>query len=84
MSRDEAITRDFVLQGFDRNSEELQIELHLGSVPIGRLRSTFAAAADSELCNAYPVDQARAAALQDLVTEKIDTEKYDFFLQRYA
>lgn len=73
-----------MLQGFDRGTEELRIELHLRPVPIERLRSMFDAADDSGMCNAYPVDGAAAAQLQALVTEPIDTERYDFFLQRYG
>lgn len=39
---------------------------------------------DVELCDAYPLDAAKAGVLAPLVSEPIDTEKYDFFLQRYA
>jgi hypothetical protein len=57
-----------VLQGFDRRTEELRVELHLEAVPLERLRSLFDVGDDPEMCDAYPVDAVR----------------YDFFLQRYA
>jgi hypothetical protein len=37
-----------------------------------------------EMCDAYPPDAARVGALAPLVSQLIDTEKYDFLLQRYA
>jgi hypothetical protein len=39
---------------------------------------------DPELDNAYPLDAARAEALQDAASETIDTGRYAFFLQRYG
>jgi hypothetical protein len=81
---DESLARGFVLQGFDRSTEELKIELHLSPVPIDRLRALFDAGGDPEICDAYPLDAGKARALAPLVSEPIDTERYDFFLQRYA
>jgi hypothetical protein len=75
---------DFVLQGFDPSTDELRIELHLSPVPIDRLRALFDLRSDPEICDAYPLDAAKARALAPLVSEPIDTERYDFFLQRYA
>jgi hypothetical protein len=80
----ESFARGFVLQGFDRATDELRIELHLSSVPIDRLRALFDVGSDPEICDAYPLDPAKARALAPLVSEPIDTERYDFFLQRYA
>jgi hypothetical protein len=40
--------------------------------------------ATPETYDAYPLDAAKAHALAPLVSELIDTERYDFFLQRYA
>ncbi len=76
--------RGFVLQGFDRTTEELKVELHLDPVAIDRLRSLFAVGDDPEMCDAYPVDAVKAGVLAPLVTEPIDLDRYDFFLQRYA
>ena len=73
-----------MLQGFDRATDELRIELHLDTAPMDRLRSLFDVRDDPEMFDAYPVDTAKAAALAPLVSEPIDTGKYDFFLQRYA
>lgn len=81
---EENLARGFVLQGFDRATDELRIELHLKAAPMDRLRSLFDVRHDVEMCDAYPVDAAKADALAPLVSEPIDTEKYDFFLQRYA
>jgi hypothetical protein len=81
---DESLARGFVLQGFDRATEELRIELHLKAAPMDRLRSLFNVRDDVEMYDAYPLDAAQAGVLAPLVTEPIDTEKYDFFLQRYA
>jgi hypothetical protein len=78
------LTRGFVLQGFDGATDELRIELHLEVAPIDRLRSLFDVRDDVEMYDAYPVDAATADALAPLVSEPIDTDKYDFFLQRYA
>jgi hypothetical protein len=78
------LARGFVLQGFDRATDELRIELHLEVAPIDRLRSLFDVRDDVEMYDAYPVDAAKADALAPLVSEPIDTDKYDFFLQRYA
>ena len=78
------LARGFVLQGFDRATDELRIELHLKAAPIERLRSLFDVRDDVGMCDAYPVDAAKADALAPLVSEPIDTGKYDFFLQRYA
>jgi hypothetical protein len=80
----EDVARGFVLQGFDRATDGLRIELHLEAAPIDRLRSLFDVGDDLEMYDAYPVDAAKADALAPLVSEPIDTEKYDFFLQRYA
>jgi hypothetical protein len=80
----EGLARDFVLQGFDRSTDELRIELHLAPVPIDKLRALFDVRSDPEICDAYPLDEAKARALAPLVSEPIDTERYDFFLQRYA
>jgi hypothetical protein len=74
---EEDLARGFVLQGFDRATDELRIEPHLQAAPIDRLRSLFGV-------RAYPVDAAKADALAPLVSEPIDTDKYDFFLQRDA
>jgi hypothetical protein len=76
--------RGFVLQGFDRATDELRIKLHLKAAPMDRLRSLFDVRDDIAMCDAYPVDAIKAGALARLVTEPIDTEKCDFFLQRYA
>lgn len=73
-----------MLQGFDRATEELRVELHLGPVPIERLRAMFDVGDDRDLCHAYPVDRAKAEALEAFASEEVDTDKYDFFLQRYA
>jgi hypothetical protein len=78
------LARGFVLQGFDRETEELRVELHLKPAPIERLRALFDVGDDHAMANAYPLDPASARGLQDLVSERIDTAKYDFFLQRYA
>ena len=78
------LARGFVLQGFDRTTEELKVELHLEPVPIERLRSLFDVGDDPEMCDTYPVDAVKAGVLAPLVTEPIDLERYDFFLQRYA
>jgi hypothetical protein len=80
----EGLARGFVLQGFDRATDALRIELHLEAAPIDRLRSLFDVRDDVEMYDAYPVDAANARALAPFVSEPIDTEKYDFFLQRYA
>ena len=80
----ETLARGFVLQGYDRTTEELRIELHLKPVPVERLRALFDIGNDYEMCNAYPLDATSARELEELVTEKIDTGKYDFFLQRYV
>jgi hypothetical protein len=80
----ESLARGFVLQGFDRSTDELRIELHLSPVPIDRLRALFDVRGDPEICDAYPLDAAKARELAPLVSEPIDTERYDFFLQRYA
>jgi hypothetical protein len=81
---DEGLARGFVLQGFDRSTDDLRIELHLSPVPIDRLRALFDARSDPEICDAYPLDAAKARALAPLFSEPIDTERYDFFLQRYG
>lgn len=81
---DEKLARGFVLQGFDRTTDELRIELHLRPLAFGRLRALFDLGEDLGMCDAYLIDAARAAQLQDLVSEKIDTERYEFFLQRHA
>jgi hypothetical protein len=73
-----------VLQGFDRGTEELKIELHLQPVPLDRLRSLFDVGDDLELYDASPLDAAKAGVLAPLVSEPIDTGRYDFLLQRYA
>jgi hypothetical protein len=73
-----------VLEGYDPATDELRIELHLKPVPIGRLRALFDVGDDHDLCNAYPLDPATGHALQEFVSERIDTDKYAFFLQRYA
>jgi hypothetical protein len=73
-----------VLQGYDPGNDELQIELHLKPISIARLRAMFEFGDDRELCNAYPLDAGRAEALQDTVSERIDTDRYAFFLQRYG
>jgi hypothetical protein len=78
------VARGFVIQGFDRATDELRVELHLRPVPLERLRSLFDVGDDLEMAHAYPLDEGRARALGDLVSEPIDTAKYDFFLQRYA
>jgi hypothetical protein len=78
------VARNFVLQGFDRSTEELRIELHLSPVPIGRLRALFDVRGDPEICDAYPLNATKARALAPLVSEAIDIEGYDFVLQRYA
>ena len=80
----EDLARGFVLQGFDRSTDELKIELHLSPVPIDSLRALFDVRGDSEICDAYPLDAAKARELAPLVSEPIDTERYDFVLQRYA
>jgi hypothetical protein len=80
---EESLTSGFVLQGFDRTTDELRIELPLSPVPIDRLRALFDLRDDPEMCDAYPLDAARALALAPLVSEPIDIERYDFFLQRY-
>jgi hypothetical protein len=80
----ERLARGFVLQGFDRSADELRIELHLSPVPIDRLRSLFDVRSDPEICDAYRLDAVKARALAPLVSEPIDTERCDFFLQRYA
>jgi hypothetical protein len=79
-----SLARGFVLQGFDRSTDDLRIELHLSPVPIDRLRTLFDVRNDPEICDAYPLDEAKARALAPLVSEPIDTKRYDFFLQRYA
>ncbi len=76
--------RGFVLQGFDRTTEELKVELHLEPVPIDTLRMLFEVGDDPEMCDAYPVDAVKAGVLAPLVTEPIDLDRYDFFLQRYS
>jgi len=81
---EDALARGFVLQGFDPATETLRIELHLEAAPIDRLRSLFDVRDDVGIYDAYPVDAAKARALAPLVSEPIDTERYDFFLQRYA
>jgi len=81
---EEHLARGFVLQGFDRATETLRIELHLEPAPIDRLRSLFDVRDDVGMYDAYPVDAAKACAIAPLVSESIDTERYDFFLQRYA
>jgi hypothetical protein len=81
---EEDLARGFVLQGFDRTTDELRIELHLEAAPIDQLRSLFDVRDDIGMYDAYPVDAAKADALTSLVSEPIDTEKYDFFLQRYS
>jgi hypothetical protein len=78
------LARGFVLQGYDLETDELQIELHLKPIPIARLRAMFDVGGDPGLCNAHPLDAARAEALQDAVSETIDTDRYAFFLQRYG
>jgi hypothetical protein len=78
------LARGFVLQGFDRSTDELRIELHLSPVPIESLRALFDVRGDPEIFDAYPLDAAKARALTPLVSEAIDVERYEFFLQRYA
>jgi len=84
VSRQDSGERGFVLQGFDRTSEELRVEFHLAPVPIERLRAMFDVGDDRGLCSAYSIDRATPDALEPFVSEKVDTDKYDFFLQRYA
>jgi hypothetical protein len=78
------LARGFVLQGYDPVSDEPRIELHLKPLSIARLREMFDVGDDPELYNAYPLDAAQAQALQDSVSETIDTGRYAFFLQRYG
>jgi hypothetical protein len=81
---DAGLVRGFVLQGFDRDTEQLRVELHLAPVPIERVRSLFDVGDDAAMVNAYPLNATCVRALQDLVSERINPVKYDFFLQRYA
>lgn len=78
------LARNFVLQGFERDSDELRIELHLRPVSLDQLRRLFDVGDDTAMCNAYPVDHTKAEALAPLVSEPLDTSRYDFFLQRHA
>ena len=65
-------------QGFDRATDELSVELHLRPASIERLRSLFDVRDDLEMAHAYPLDAGSAGALGDLVSEPIDTAKYDY------
>jgi hypothetical protein len=56
----------------------------LKPVSLNTLPSLFDVGDDLEMHDAYPLDAAKAGALAPLVSEPIDTAKYDFFLQRYA
>jgi hypothetical protein len=78
------IAMGFVLLGFDRVTEELKVELHLEPVAIDRLHALFDVGDDPKMCDAYPVGAVKAGVLAPLITEPIDLERYDFFLQRYA
>jgi hypothetical protein len=78
----QALARGFVLQGFDRGTEELKIELHLQPAPIEKLRSLFEVGDDCEMYDAYPLEATKVSALAPLVSEPIDTKKYEYFLQR--
>jgi hypothetical protein len=58
---EETLVKGFVLQGFDRATKELRIELHLRPAPLERLRAWFDVREDVELCDAYPWTQPRPA-----------------------
>jgi hypothetical protein len=80
---EERLGRGFVLQGFERTTDELNVELHLEPVPIDQLRSLFDVGDDPEMCDAIPWTRSKRAPSRRWSPNR-STSTVRLFLQRYA
>lgn len=69
-----------VLQGYEKNGENLAVEIPISSVPLEFLQKLFGERSDDLMYYCYKLDKDKAMALQKIINKQIDLEHYDFYL----
>jgi len=73
------------LTGYDRDTELLAIEHEIPQKDISRVKEIAGVGPDDpDAVGSYPLDQARAKQIAQLLGSRADVSKYDFFLEPFA
>ena len=82
MKSEEEVMR--ILTKFQKDGDDLLDEFELNGVELQELRASFQRPADDPMYLCYPVSKVQPQYLQRYVSEKIDVEAYDYFVECYA
>lgn len=69
------------LRGYEKDGDELVIEIELPPLDIAYLQDLFGMPRDNPMFDAYEVGSKQKAELQKHIQKEIDLDKYEFFLE---
>jgi hypothetical protein len=73
-----------VLRKFEKNGDDLVAEFELEGIKLKALQRLFHRPSNDPMYLCYPVSKHHAKYLQKYVSEKIDVESYDYFVESDA
>ena len=69
------------LRGYEKDGDKLIVEIELPPLEISYLQDLFGIPDDNPMFDAYDVYEKQKLELEKHITEKIDLNKYDYFLE---
>ena len=69
------------LSVFHRRSDGCERQIDVSHVPLATLRTIFNKASDDSMYLSYDVEERHANALQSYISEPLDIQQFDYFLE---
>lgn len=69
------------LRGYEKNGDALILEIKLPPLDISYLQNLFGIDKDNPMYDAYEVHEKQKIVLEKYITEEIDLDRYDYFLE---
>jgi hypothetical protein len=73
----------YKLVGFDRDTEQLVVAHEIPAAQVDRAKSIAGIAGKPEIIGDWPLTEDQAAAIADVIHQRIDLQHQDFSLEPY-
>lgn len=70
-----------VIRGYEKDGDELLAEYQLDPIPLWKLQKLFGEPGANPMYDSYKIDKEQFENLKDYVSESIDWDNYEFYLE---